>query len=318
VSAKVYEFISKLFRAKDKPPTPGAAADHWSKWQAQVDEEKPKWIDWGDHPTFLDLIYEDHFGAKDITLFHYLQRDYPFFSDCNALSLCSGDGAFESLLSRNNIFGKITGVDISEYRVQKAVQEHASLDPHLDFIVGDINQGRYGENKYDVVFAKAALHHIENLEAAFAGILGCLKPAGYLVTIDFFGPTRFQWTDAQLEYANTFLHEIPENLRICREGKIKSSITRPTIQEMIDADPSEAVRSAEIYKFIQDNFNILNEFALGGPIFNLIFTSEIINNFDPDDLSHQHLIKNIYRKERELIASGVLFSDFKFIIAQKR
>ncbi len=314
----MYEFISNLFRLKDKSPPPDAAADHWSKWQARVDEEKPKWIDWGDHPTFLELIYEDHFGARDITLFHYLKRDYPFFSNGKALSLCSGDGAFESLLCSNNVFGKITGVDISEYRVHKAARDHANLDARLDFIVGDINQGRYGENIYDAVFAKAALHHIENLETAFAGILACLKPAGYLVTIDFFGPTRFQWTDAQLAYANTCLKEIPENLRVCRDGTIKSSITRPTIQEMIDADPSEAVRSAEIYQFIQDNFNILNEFALGGPVFNLIFTTEIINNFDPDDLSHQHLINNIYRKEQELIASGVLFSDFKFIIAQKR
>src|SRR5690606_13918023 len=129
-----------------------------------------------------------------------------------------------------------TGIDISEYRATKAQREYSGVNPKLKFIVGDVNQGSYGENVFDVVFAKAALHHIENLEAAFHGMHACLSPPGYLVTIDFFGPTRFQWTDLQMEYANRFLNKLPEFLRTCKDGSIKSSITRPSVQEMIDAD----------------------------------------------------------------------------------
>jgi SAM-dependent methyltransferase len=311
------KLFSRLLGSSDKHSSVEAAAEHWNQWQAAADQQKPRWIDWGDHPTFLNLIYAEHFGSPDVTLFHYLKREFPFFADCRALSLCCGDGAFENLLAGNGIFGAITGIDISDYRVDKARRQYAGIT-NLDFMLGDINQGDYGAAAFDVVFAKAALHHIENLEAAFAGMRACLKQTGYLVTIDFFGPTRFQWTDAQLNHANALLPEIPASLRTDRNGNIKSAVTRPTVDEMITADPSEAVRSSEVHGFIARNFRIVKEFDVGGTLVNLIFTPDIINNFNPDDAGHRELIGRLYRKERELITAGELPSDFKFIIAEKR
>ena len=35
----------------------------------------------------------------------------------------------------------------------------------LQFIIGDVNEGKLGHNLYDIVFAKAALHHVEKLES---------------------------------------------------------------------------------------------------------------------------------------------------------
>ncbi len=97
----------------------------------------------------------------------------------------------------------------------------------LDFIVCDVNSGNFGNDKYDVVFAKAALHHVEQLGSLMQGIRQCLKPDGHLVTIDFFGPTRFQWTGCQLQAANNFIAEnmpkvycfIPKRLIIQSPGQ---------------------------------------------------------------------------------------------------
>ena len=138
------------------------------------------------------------------------------------------------------------------------------------------------------------------------------------MTVDFFGPSRFQWTDTQLRHANAMLQEIPAHLRTDSKGNTKTSITRPTIAEMIAADPSEAVRSAEVYGFIEKHFRIIKQFDVGGTLVNLVFTSDIINNFNPDDAAHAALIGRLYRKERELITAGELPSDFRFIIAELR
>lgn len=314
----MFKALAKLFKA-DQPAAPASAASaYWNNWQQAVDAEKPQWVDWGEHPLFLGLIYRELFGAEETTLFHYLKARHPHFGKQKALSLCSGDGNFESLLVNHGVFGDITGTDISDYRVNKAREQHGADNPRLHFMVSDVNSGDYGKNAYDIVFAKAALHHIENLEAAFAGMSACLRPGGHLVTIDFFGPTRFQWTDAQLTLANQLLQEIPETLRTTRDGVVKTSVPRPTVMEMIAADPSEAVRSSEIRHFIDAHFRILEEHDIGGTLFNLIFTADILNNFSPENPEHRKIVEAVFLRERELIKSGELPSDFKFIIAEKK
>jgi ubiquinone/menaquinone biosynthesis C-methylase UbiE len=310
--------LARLFKT-DKPAAPASAASsYWNTWQQTVDATQPQWVDWGEHPLFLGLIYRELFGAEETTLFHYLKARHPQFGNQQALSLCSGDGNFENLLVNNGVFGDITGIDISDYRVKKAQEQHGGANGKLHFTVSDVNGGDYGKHAYDVVFAKAALHHIENLDAAFAGMSTCLRPRGRLVTIDFFGPTRFQWTDAQLALANAWLQDIPEPLRTTRDGAVKTTIPRPTVAEMIAADPSEAVRSSEIRRFIDMHFHVTEEHDIGGTLFNLIFTADILNNFAPDDPEHRKIVETVFLRERELIKRGELPSDFKFIIAEKR
>ncbi len=314
----MHKLLSFFLAKPVKTPSRNAAADHWSQWQAQTDAQQPRWIDWGEHPLFLSLIQEQLFGSADISLFRYLQDKHPALCTASALSLCSGDGAFENQLVRSGVFAAITGMDISPVRVEKAQQQHAGSGANLSFTVGDVNAGRYGIAQYDVVFAKAALHHIENLEAAFAGMQACLRPGGYLVTIDFFGPSRFQWTNAQLDLANELLTALPPALRTGRDGVVKTTIERPTVNDMIAADPSEAVRSSEIHGFIERGFNILEELDIGGTVFNLVFTPEILANVDPDNVEHRQLVTEIFTRERRMIDSGQLPSDFKFIIARQK
>ena len=293
------------------------AADHWNKWQDKYNKEQPKYTDWGDHPTILDLMYKHHFGSSNTTLFDHINKNYPEFSTQHALSLCSGDGSFEKLLLMSNVFGAITGMDIADTRVETANMQLGELAGRLDFILGDVNDGQFCEVKYDIVFAKAALHHIEQLETMFAGVKRCLKPGGKLVTLDFFGPTRFQWTDEQLFAVNHFLNkEIPYELLTKPDGSIYKDIGRPTIDQMIDMDPSEAVRSSDIYPLIQSEFTIIEEIPIGGTLLNLIFDQFVINRFDVNNSSHNQIIKAAFEYERQLIADAKINCDFKFIVAK--
>lgn len=292
-------------------------SNYWSNWQQNKDTSQKKWVDWGDHPKLLELIYRDLFGESNITLFDFFKIEYPQFANANVLSLCSGDGSFEKKLISYNVFGSITGIDIARKRVVNANHNREGYKDRLQFIVGDVNEGKFGHNLYDVVFAKAALHHVEKLDSLFKGIKSCLKINGYLISIDFFGPKRFQWSDYQIEAANRFLSkEIPAELLVKPDGSIHQNVSRPTIEQMIQMDPSEAARSDELLGLISRNFRKLRVFEIGGTLLNLIFDESIINNFDEDNEEHNEILRKAFYYEKKLIEEGRIGCDFKFIIAQ--
>lgn len=293
-----------------------AAAAHWNRWQKARGTTQSQYIDWGDHPAIAARIQTELFGSPTVTVFDYLKSAYPEFATASALSLCAGDGSFEKLLLTHGIFGSITGMDIAAERVAAGNSAADAFSERLQFAVGDVNSGEFGDAQYDVVFAKAALHHVEQLEKMFAGVRRCLKPGGKLVTIDFFGPTRFQWTDAQLAAVNHFIDTtIPDDLLRRADGSLQKHITRPTIAEMIAMDPSEAVRSSEVRSLLDKHFTVEKEFAVGGTLLNLIFGEAIINNFDAENPQHVQIINAAFDYERRLMNESVIDSDFRFIVA---
>lgn len=312
---RLLQLVRGWFGRQPESPAPAKVADYWNQWQQSADTGQQRWLDWGEHPSILACIYRQAFGAADYTLFHYLHEHYPGFAAARALSLCSGDGKFEKLLVENGIFAHVTGLDLAAGRVEAARRQNSTLHERLDFVVGDVNTGDFGTNLYEVVFAKAALHHVGNLEQLFAGIRRALVPGGHLVTIDYFGPSRFQWLPAQLQHANTLLGMLPEALRRLPDGTVKRQIERPTIAEMLALDPSEAIRSDELATFIKDNFSAVTSFDIGGTLLQLVFTPDILNNFRPEEPQHVQLIEQAYAFEQQLIERGELSADFRLVIA---
>ncbi|MBK7062734.1 MAG: class I SAM-dependent methyltransferase [Rubrivivax sp.] len=137
-------------------------------------------------------------------MFDFLRGCGPAFDRAHARSLGAGDGTFEKLLVEHGILGSVVGIDLADGRVREANERSGELADRLRYEVADANRGDYGLASYDVLFAKAALHHIAELESMMQGMRRALRPGGRLVTLDFFGPNRFQWTDAQLAAVNGF------------------------------------------------------------------------------------------------------------------
>lgn len=298
------------------------ATDHWDRWQTTRHTSGQRYADWGDHPTVFKAVMRECFGNENHDFFTYLRAHYPHCQTAHALSLCCGDGSFEAQLIQKGVFERITGLEISHERIKhgQAQIEAGHLSKHMTFLQQDVNLGHFGEACFDVVFAKAALHHIENLELAFLGIKRCLKPGGLLVAIDFFGPTRFQWTQTQLDSCNWFWkHKVLPELQ--RESEDKSHrpldepITRPSIESMLALDPSEAVRSSDLMQLISANFKIQENISLGGTVLNLLLYGDRVNRFDSENPRHNLILEEAVSLERNLMASGTLGSDFKFIVA---
>jgi len=293
------------------------AAHHWSEWQRSQSAAPPRFVDWGDHPTVLQEVFRRAFGNPSTSFFEFLSARYPQLSSGHALSLCSGDGGFECSLLDRGVFGRITGLELSAERIQAARQ--AANGHAIDFVQADINIADYGQARYDAVFAKAALHHIENLEHAMGQIARCLRPQGLLIAIDFFGPSRFQWTDAQLAACNAFWQtRVPPALRIEADGRPTPPVSRPVLEDLIAMDPSEAVRSSDLHALLQEHFELEHDIALGGSLLNLLLSGDRVNRFDPADEVHNQVLREAAAHEHELMRSGVLGSDFRFIVARPR
>ena len=294
--------------------------DHWDAWQIRQSAGHALYTDWADHPTVFRAMMRHALGHEDTNFFTFLKQNHPNRANAHALSLCCGDGAFEQQLLEQGVFARITGLELSNERI---VQGRARLSKlhsiPLDFVQKDVNQGNYGWNRFDVVFAKAALHHVHNLEDVFKGIVHALKPGGLLMTIDFFGPTRFQWTDTQLEICNQYWQaHVPSHLQCEVDGTPTPPVARPLVEDMIALDPSEAVRSGELHSMIYRYFDVLDDRALGGTLMNLLLYGDRVNRFDPSDPSHNAVLEQAVAFEHELINKGVLDSDFRLIVARPK
>jgi SAM-dependent methyltransferase len=189
---------------------------------------------------------------------------------------------------------------------------------HLAYRNADLNAIKLERGAYDVVFGISSVHHVRNLEHLFRQVHQALKPGGYFFLDEFIGPSRFQWTDAQMQSMNEQLGMLPKELRrrVSDRRRFKEQVIRETVDEIIASDPSEAVRSADIVPLIAEYFKVLEVKGYGGAILHLMLY-DIAGNFCegiPGSLDH---LRRLFTVEDNLMASGIISSDFAVIIATK-
>jgi ubiquinone/menaquinone biosynthesis C-methylase UbiE len=145
----------------------------------------------------------------------YLKEKIPV-QEC--LSICCGFGGKERNLSRLGIFSHCTAIDISESAMHAArkltCQEGIT---NIDYNVGDIETISLDKEKYDLVYASGALHHISNLEHVISEIYKSLKPGGLLISDEYVGPAYNKISFRHREIINSVIHLIPKSHRYAKE-----------------------------------------------------------------------------------------------------
>ena len=126
-------------------------------------------------------------------------------------------------------------------------------------------------NDYDLVYWNNALHHMPDVYDALRWSFDRLKPGGLFAMDDFVGPSRFQWTDDNLEWARRVRQALPKRfLRdpyVQKDAYLPVKIARPTIADVIASDPSEAVDSGRIIDGIKAIFPRSQFFMTGGALY---------------------------------------------------
>ncbi|MBT4484856.1 MAG: methyltransferase domain-containing protein [Candidatus Latescibacteria bacterium] len=260
-------------------------------------------------------------GDPQVDYYEYISRKY--FVNKNsllALSLGCGTGHRELRWAEQGNFSCIDAYDLSELRIKNAINtvNQKGFGNIINYHVGNVYRIEMRENHYDVILGEQSLHHFSPLEEFLLRINKFLKPDGYFVVNEFVGPTRFQWTDRQLEAVNGLLSILPARFKTMWDSdSIKTNMFKPGRLRMILSDPSEAVESSSIEPLLHKIFEVVEVREYGGTILQLLFKG-IAHNFISEDAEAQRWLDICFEVEDQLLASRDIQSDFILAVCKKR
>ena len=261
---------------------------------------------WMAHTSVLMYLNERATGDPARDWLSSWAHRYFAGDNLRVLVLGCGEGWLERALAQWPFVARIDAVDFAADAVSRA-REAARGIAKIEYGVVDLNRDVLPLDTYDVVVAHSVLHHVENLEHAFTQIERTMRANATLVVNEYVGPDRFQYSDGVLEIMNALLQCI-------RPGEIR---TRPTVEEMIANDPTEAVRASELPEFIAQRFEVLERKNLGGTILQHLLY-DIVQDYRFEVPRERGLIEMLCTIEAMLIDRKRIPSDFALFAARKR
>jgi O-antigen biosynthesis protein len=316
--------LRRVQRAEGQPKKEGDARrvrrinELWSvDYHARAEAVGMSWLE---HPLVTRRINLKVSGDPNVGIYEHLQaqlrRKGWLFPVKRALSLGCGQGGLERQLATMGIAKEITGYDLSSGAIERAKELALSGQLYqLCYEVMDLEHPNLDKDSADIIFAGHSLHHIENLERLCEQVRYALKPGGVFHLNEFVGATRFQWTEAQLSAINDFVSTLLPRHRLLPSGQERPPRSRPTILQVTDIDPSEAVRSADIIKVIEQYFDIEERVDYGGALLHLGL-SDIAQNFSLNNQEDVQMLERFFALEDQLMGEGVVGSDFTVITAR--
>lgn len=175
----------------------------------------------------------------------------------HALFVNCGDGRFEREFIDRKIVKQITAFDISPELIARAKKGKGRR--RIKYLVADANTINFPPNSFDLVVNIAALHHTQYINRMCRLLAKCLKREGIYVGFDYIGPHRNQYPLVQWMLAKMVNRSLPAKVR-------KTMMGYPHIPTMLATDPTEAIHSELILKFLNRYFNILHHRGTGGGI----------------------------------------------------
>ncbi len=196
-----------------------------------------------------------------------------------------------------------------------AAREHAARYGAVDRLttnVGDIHAADLGENRYDVITFIASLHHIDNLDAVLTQCHRALKPGGVLWAAEYVGPDRFDFPPEHTALARDLFLGLDPALKKSWEPHLRF----PTRQEVIEADPTESIHSADIPAAIQRHFQQVDDTPTYGSFAFIMFWG-LNHDAIYERPEGESLVRAILAIDEALIDAGKLPHYFRHIVARK-
>lgn len=175
-------------------------------------------------PYSIDIAYgKDWVGeyankanyAEDIFIKKYLSG----VKVKSILSICCGFGSVERrFVSQLDGVEECLGIDLAEGALEVAREKAIAAGMgNISYKTADLNNYKWEKEKYDLIIANGALHHLKNLEEVLDGIKYSLKPDGILYACEYVGPSYQDHSVRQLEIINSAAFLLPPELR-ARKG----------------------------------------------------------------------------------------------------
>jgi ubiquinone/menaquinone biosynthesis C-methylase UbiE len=274
----------------------------------------------------------------------------------NCLSLCCGFGHVERILAGFGTFRHCTGLDLSAGAIQEAQRLAREAGyTHIDYQTADLNTLELPAEKYDLIYANGALHHIQNLEHLVGQLYRSLKPGGIFVCNEYIGPNYQQISVRQQEIINAVIHLIPPQYRSVTDStycppffqksrlrraifKIYRMVSNLAIQATTgrdkalfrfgklweerstaikERDPSESMCSGDIIDILKATFKQLDVRYYNGSVLYYALDKKFYETCDPTNPRDKELLNLLITIEKTLIQMGELSSDNAHIIGTK-
>jgi ubiquinone/menaquinone biosynthesis C-methylase UbiE len=158
------------------PASPTATPEHIKDvntryHDAAADEYDAKWgIDFGD--TGQEQVRQKLAKALG-------GRDEERFGD--GLEIGSGTGYFSLNLLQLGAIERLTATDISPGMLARLSATAGALGVEVETVRTEAEELPFGDERFDIVFGHAVLHHIPDLNKAFAEFRRVLRPGGAVV-----------------------------------------------------------------------------------------------------------------------------------------
>ena len=280
------------------------------------------WRHWSAHPRVAQAINRRISGDPAVglpgalaALLPRLGLALPAGQSC---LLGCGRGRLDRTLARAGVVADHLGLDLSPASLEAA--EAAAMAAGLTglrYRQADLDRLELPAGAFDLILAEMSLHHVVRLEALYETVARALKPGGLFVIDEYVGPTRFQWSERQMQLTNALQELLPREHRRTTEGEIKTPVVRQEEAFFQRVDPSEAVRSGEVLPLLRARFEVLWERPYGGALLHPLLY-DIAWNFPPGDTLSEALLDTAIRLEGEFERSGEIGSDFIALVARPR
>jgi SAM-dependent methyltransferase len=268
--------------------------------------------DWEDHPLVRERFTSIRGG---LLLEEWVVKRYiPKFPLKKAIGFGVGVAEFELALVHAGIVQEYHLYDLSQKALNLAREtaNRLRIENQVHFYCQDLNNLDFPENHYEFISFINSLHHVSQLEKVLAKLYKALVPGGVLFADEYIGPNRFAAPEEHLQYARRTFRILDKHLK-----KPLPELPLPTVEEVILADPTEAVHSEEIVATLQKNFDRLEITPTYGSLcFNLWWG--LNHNALFESREGFDLVKTTLDLETYLVNTGQLPTYFAYLAAFKR
>lgn len=236
------------------------------------------------------------------------------------LFLGCGQGRDERMVARSGWADEIVAIDLSAKALDLAREQAKAAGACIRYVQADMNslpvgQSGFEPGSFDAVLGISSVHHCANLEGLYSGVAQLLAPAGWLFLDEYVGPDRFQCANSQLRFMNQLVDMLPHHLRTTRDGQLKGNLWRPSVDEVVAVDPTEAVRSSEVLPLLGRHFEVVEHRPYGGTLMRVVLAG-IAQNFMSAEA--EPWLHALLRAEDDLFRAGRVQWDLACVIARAR
>jgi SAM-dependent methyltransferase len=263
---------------------------------------------WTEYPVVRSYVNECMTGVWWAYPTHGFKAAWAYKPLPRGLSLGCGTGNLERDLRWLRICDEVDAYDLSPeaIRIARARAEREGID-RVAFHVADCEKVTYTPNHYDAVFFHGSLHHMLDPDSLLDRLLPSLRAGGLLYVDDYVGPSRSEWTQEHLQFAEEAYVGLPAAWRRLPHVAIPYDST----------DPSEMVRSSRIIPAVRERFEILYERPYWG---NLLYP--VLCHVDDREVrkpESEPILRALIDHEKELTRARSFRTPlFAWIVGQKK